>query len=211
MIRALLVAVAVTMLGGVSSAWALGKGSTLFAIELTGGTADLSDYSAGPTGYLRAYRVPEVGFQAQYWSLSSADYALTLSGGAAFSKESYKPASFAPAGSGDVTLATTSYNVRLGGDRVIQVGPRTVMYGGPGVEYWRLGKSRLGGVDLKRIGLSARLGATMMIGPSSGVTAHFGQRIGYAKARASGEAEATWWPSSFEGAMGFVLVFRGKP
>lgn len=211
MVCAWSVVVALLMLSSVPNAWALGEGNTMFAIELTDGTADLADYRSGLAGYLGIYRVPEVGVQAQYWNLRSDDYALALSGGAAFSKETYKPGPGAPPGSGDVTLETTSYNVRVGGDRVLKVGERTMMYGGPGVEYYWIGKSRLGGVDLKRFGFSTLLGATMMIGQTSGLTAHFGHRLGYAKAKASGNGEATWWPASFEGSMGFVLVFGGTP
>jgi hypothetical protein len=48
----------------------------------------------------------------------------------------------------------------------------------------------------------------MMLNPMTGITAHFGQRIGYASAEQDG-AKTTWWPSSFEGAMGVSFTFGG--
>jgi hypothetical protein len=51
----------------------------------------------------------------------------------------------------------------------------------------------------------------MMLGGSTGLVAHLGHRIGYATAEQSGDARSTWWPSSFEGAMGFLFVFGGTP
>ena len=52
------------------AAWALGKGGSMFAIELTNGTADFADKLTGqttPTGtatYITAYDHSELGIQA---------------------------------------------------------------------------------------------------------------------------------------------------
>src|SRR5438034_6078158 len=69
------------------AAWALGKGGSMFAIELTHGTADFADKTQGATTpsytatYISAWEHTELGIQGQYWRMMSEDYAVTLSAG----------------------------------------------------------------------------------------------------------------------------------
>jgi len=211
------------------AAWALGKGGSMFAIELTNGTADFADKLSGSaTGspnftaqYLAAYDHSELGIQGQYWRMMSEDYALTLSAGWGFFNETDQPGQGAPPGAPDQKFSISSFNVRLGGDRVAMLGERTMMYGGPGIEFWS-GSAKFEPDALKglttgeyknestmRWGISARLGATMMCSQTIGLTAHVGGRYGHASVEEDG-AKASWWPSSVESSAGILFLMGGK-
>jgi hypothetical protein len=214
--RTLIALASLLMLLCAPAAGAQSKGMSIFAIEFTDGSADLADQSHGGGGYIRSYRIPEIGVQAQYWRLMADDYALTLSGGAGFSSERNEPGSLAPIGAQDQKLKTSSFNVRLGGDRIVRVGVRALMYGGPGIEFWS-GKAKYDlppsfeyeGKNTNRISLSTRIGAIMMLGDNCGLTSHVGHRLGHASVE-EGDAKAGWWPSSFEGSMGVAFLFGKK-
>ena len=89
------------------AAWALGKGGSMFAIELTNGTADFADKLNGAHGgppnytasYISAYDHSELGIQGKYWRMMAEDYAFTLSVGWGFFSETDKPGQGATAGS----------------------------------------------------------------------------------------------------------------
>lgn len=208
-------------------AWALDQGSSMFAIELTHGTADFADKLNGSYGgspnftaaYISAYDHSEQGIQGQFWYMMSQDYALAVTAGYGFFSETNKPGQGAAAGSPDEKFSTSSFNLRLGGDRVAKVSNRAIMYGGPGLEFWS-GSAKFepspftGTADYKdesvtRFGISARLGAIMIVNESFGLTTHVGGRYGYASVKEEG-AEATWWPSSVEAAAGVIFMFAGR-
>jgi opacity protein-like surface antigen len=206
--------VLVGIVGAAAPALALGRGTTMLALELTSSTAEVADASAAGTGYISSYAIPEVGVQGQCWYLMAEDYALAVSGGIGFSNEKHEPGQAAPASAVDETRKSASFVVRLGGDRVVKVGDRALMYGGPGVELWR-GKAKYEaattyeGEPTTRIALSARIGATIVLSDAVGLTAQVGHHIGRASAEENG-AKATWWPAGFDGAMGFVFSFGGE-
>jgi hypothetical protein len=212
------------------AAWALGKGGSMFSLELTNGTADFADKTQGGTTgppnytatYISAYDHPELGVQGQYWRMMSDDYAVTLSAGWGFFHETDKPGQGAASGSPDRKFSINSFNVRLGGDRIAKVGERAMLYGGPGIEIWSgsakfeppfpFSNATTGSYTNQstvRWGLSARLGGTMMIGKGYGLTAHVGGRYGYASVEENG-AKATWWPSSMESSAGVIWMFGEK-
>ena len=209
------------------AAWALGKGGSMFAIELTNGTADFADKANGATTgapnytarYISAYDHSELGIQGQYWRMMSDDYAFTLSAGWGFFNEADKPGQGAAAGSPDLKFSISSFNVRLGGDRVAKLGERTTMYGGPGIEFWSgsakfepspfTGTGNYKNQSTVRFGISARVGATMMINKGCGLTAHVGGRYGHASVEEQG-AKASWWPSSIESSAGVLFLMGGK-
>jgi hypothetical protein len=101
------------------------------------------------------------------------------------------------------------------------VGDRSLMYGGPGVEYWSgnskfepdpfstSGTGEYKDESVTRISISARIGAVMMMNETMGLTTHVGGRYGYASVTEQG-AEATWWPSSVEAAAGFIWTFGNQ-
>jgi hypothetical protein len=184
----------------------------MFAIQLSNGVADLTGPEDG-TGYITAYDHSEWGAQAQYWKMMGPDYAFWVSAGASWFSEENEPGDNALPGSETFEYSQTSWNVRIGGDRVVNVGDRAAIYFGPGIEYWS-GHAEFGDAfpstpDVTRISLVGRMGGLMTIGSSWGLTGHIGHRIGYATAEEAG-AKATWWPSSFDGAVGLAFVFGGS-
>jgi hypothetical protein len=46
----------------------------------------------------------------------------------------------------------------------------------------------------------------MMVGPTWGITAEVGTKIGHATYKENG-SETTWWPSSMQGSVGLVFKF----
>lgn len=206
-----LAAVAIGLLAA-TSAFALEKGDGLYGIQITNGTADL--YSGAGTGYISAYDHSEVGVGLQYWRMMSSDYAFTMSGGIGFFSETDKPGTAAPSGSNDFKYTQSSWNLRVGGDRVVKVGDRAVMYFGPGLSYWT-GKAKFDDgspsgtfetENVSRFGLSGRVGGLMMFNDKVGFNCQMGRYVAMAKAEEDG-AEATWMPSGFEASGGLVLKF----
>ena len=208
------------------TAWALGKGGSMLAIELTHGTADFADKANGSTtgspnftaAYISAYDHSELGIQAQYWRMMAEDYAFTISAGWGFFNETDEPGQGAAPGSPDHKFSISSFNVRLGGDRIHMLGERTIVYGGPGIEFWSgnakfepdvvrgLTTGEYKNESTLRWGLSARIGATMMLSEYVGLTAHVGGRYGHASVEEQG-AKASWWPSSTESSAGLLYSF----
>ena len=208
------------------AAWALGKGGSMLAIELTNGTADFADKTQGSTtgppnftaAYISAYEHSELGVQAQYWRMMSEDYAFTLTAGWGFFNETDEPGQGAASGSPDHKFSISSFNVRLGGDRMVKLSERMTLYCGPGIEFWSgnakfepgsfvgLTGSEYKGESTMRWGLSGRLGGTMWLSEYVGLTGHIGGRYGHASVEEQG-AKASWWPSSIESSIGLLYAF----
>ena len=194
--------------------------TSFLGIEVTSGTADLATAFGGfgPTspivnGSAPAYSQSEYGFRAEYWKMMGPDYAFNISYGMGFYGEEDKPGTNASAGTGSFKYTQNSWNVRVGGDRLLGVGEHTYIFFGPGLEYWS-GKAKFNDEtppalsyetdNVSRISLGARLGGHMMVGPTWGVTAQVGTKIGYASIEEAG-AKTTWWPSSMDGSVGLVF------
>lgn len=218
MIRRILLVTAIASLSfaSVSSA-AVTKGTSMFALQLGSGTADLYTPSASPPEYITAYDHSELDAQVQYWKMLADDYAFAISAGIGFFSEKDEPGDAAPPNFPDQEYKQSSFNVRIGGDRVVNLGERAVLYFGPGIEYWS-GKSEFtemiaaGTVEsenVTRIGLAGRVGLIMNIGSNWGFTGSIGHKMGLASAEDRG-AKATWWPSSFDGQGGLVFMFGGQ-
>lgn len=199
-----------------SSAAAVSKGSSMFAIQLAHGTADL--YGSSPTpGFISAYDHSEIGVQAQYWMLMADDYALALGAGIGFFGEKNEPGTAATAGAADQEYKQSSFNVRIGGDRVVNIGDRAVLYFGPGFEFWSgksefveiLGPGSVESENVTRLSLSGRMGGIMTVGSNWGFSGEMGHKIGTASAEDDG-AKATWFPSSLDARGGFILMFGGS-
>jgi hypothetical protein len=160
-----------------------------------------------------AYPNPEWGFKAEYQRMMGPEYAFNISYGMGFYGEEDKPNSNAAAGTGSFKYTQNSWNVRVGGDRLLEVGEHTYIYFGPGIEYWS-GKAKFEDTtppalsyeteNTSRISLGARLGGHMMVGPTWGVSAQVGTKVGYASYEEAG-GKTTWWPSSMEGSVGLVF------
>ena len=217
-IAALLLAASTSL---ANAAGAAGYANTGFlGIEVTSGTADLATAfnGFGPTSpnlqpTASAYAQSEYGFRAEYWKMMGPEYAFNVSYGMGFYGEEDKPGTNAGPGAGSFKYNQNSWNVRVGGDRLLGVGEKTYIFFGPGIEYWS-GKAKFEDntppalsfetENVKRISIGARLGGHMMVGPTWGVTAQVGTKIGYASVEEEG-AKSTWWPSSMEGSVGLVF------
>ena len=201
------------------AAFAGAKGSNVFALQFTNGTADLYDLGA-PGGlpaanYASAYDHSELGVQLEVWHFMTDEYATTVAFGSGFFSETDKPGNGAAASAKDFAYSQSSFNIRIGGDRVVHLNERSLIYFGPGIEYWS-GKSKFdwGAGDTRnyetgnvtRYSLSGRIGTTMMLGKTVGIGGHLGHRIGMATVDDRGR-KITWWPTSFDGAGGLVFSF----
>lgn len=207
----LLILTALVLLVSAPASAAIGRGASLFSLQLSHGIADLS--SPAGAGFITAYDHSEIGAGAQFWHLFSDNYAFTLSGGIGFFSEKDEPGTAAPPGSSEFKYKQSSFLVRVGGDRMVQVGDQALLYFGPGFEFWS-GRATLN-VDTpaedereptQRFSLSGRIGGIMTIGPSWGLHINVGRKIGYATVEEDG-AKATWWPSSIDAQSGIVFVF----
>ncbi len=126
--------------------------------------------------------------------------------------ETDKPGPGAPAGSSDHKYTQSSYNVRIGGDRVVSLGDRATLFFGPGIEYWS-GKAKWENFsqmresqNVTRISLSGRLGTIMMLSDAVGFSCQIGRKLGIASATDAGRKVSSW-PSSFDAAGGLVFSF----
>jgi len=204
--RIWLSSLALLMLPVLASAASLEKGSSLLAIQLSRGVADLTG-DAG--GILIAYQRPEVGIQGQYWYFMAKEYAVNVTGGIGYFKESDTAD---PTLSQDFTQTVSSWQFRVGGDRFAQLTDKLQFFAGPGIQVWG-GKAtakdptgEIEGPSTTRYALSGRIGAHILIGENFGLIGHIGQYWGYATA-SEGEMETKWLPSGSEGAMGFSFAF----
>jgi Outer membrane protein beta-barrel domain len=176
----------------------------------------VGDY-AGPefnSGYITAFDHSEIGVGGEYWHMFSSDYALAIQGSVGFFSETDKPGDNATAGSPDGKFSTTSFKVRVGGDRVGQIGDRFTWFMGPGLEYWN-GKAKFediftaGTVETEsttRFGVNGRVGGIMKLNDSVGIQGQVGHTLGYASTEEAG-AKATWFPSSFNASWGLAFAF----
>ena len=129
-----LLVVLLVALTGVASAAGFQKGSNVVALQLTEGVADLVGPEAG--GYVTAYSHSEIGGQVQFWHFFQEEYALTLSGGIGCFGETDAPGTDAASGAGDTKYTQSSWQVRLGGDRVAKINDRFSVFAGPGIQVW---------------------------------------------------------------------------
>ncbi len=201
------------------AAVALGKGTSMLAIGLGNGTADIA--GPGDGTYAQAFDHSENSVQAQYWNMLTDDYAFTIAAGYGFFSETDAPGD-SLAGAPDLKYSQTSFQVRIGGDRVVKIGERALIFFGPGIEYWN-GKAKFENFGLvappavdeletestSRISLSGRIGGVMLVGPSWGLTGNVGHKIGYATVTELG-SKTTWWPSSMDAGGGIVFMFGEK-
>ncbi len=214
---AIWIVTAVLFLGVAGSAHAalFQKGQTLLALNLTEGVADL----VGPInggGYLSAYDHSEIGLAAQYWHFVSTDYALNITAGLGFFGETDQPGVPANPGDEDFKYSQSSWQLRVGADRFGHFSERYHFYAGPGLQIWN-GKAKFEGgpggpnptvesESTTRIALSGRIGVMMKLNENIQLMGQLGHYIGHASAKDQG-AEATWWPSGHDGAMGVVFTF----
>ena len=192
--------------------------SMIIGIGLSHGTADIA---ANAGNVNSAFQTPELGGRFEYWNLMRENYAVNFSANVGFSSETDKPRANAPANTPEQKFTTSSWSIRLGGDRVFSPNENTKVFFGPGFEYWS-GKAKFEGgaagfplatayetKNVTRISLHGHMGGMMMIGPNWGLSGQIGHKVGLANYTENG-GKTNWMPSSFDGAMELLFSFGGK-
>ncbi|MEO5988286.1 MAG: hypothetical protein ABIU54_00275 [Candidatus Eisenbacteria bacterium] len=203
----------VAMLSVASGAFALGKGASTFSIQIGTGAADL--VAPNGAGYITSFSITELEPRVEFTHMMRDDYAFNLSAGIGTYSETNKPGTDAAPGDPEQKTTVSAFFVRVGGDRVVNIGERTTLYFGPGIEYWsgkykyEAGTFSEEAEPTMRISLAGRLGGTMMLGESWGFTANASHRIGIASADWDG-AKANWTASSTGASGGLLFVFGGN-
>lgn len=201
---------------GSAGATDFGANSSLVAIQITHGVANFASAGGpGGTGYLSAYDHSELGAQIQIWRFYSTEYALTASGGIGFFSETDKPGNAATVGSTDFKYTQTSWQARIGEDRVIHLSDKAHLFVGPGIQYWS-GKAKFkggapGAQDVEtpttnRWALEGRVGFHLLLKEKVALFSQIGHYFGYATSSENG-AKATWWPSGHDGAAGLAFTY----
>lgn len=216
--RKVLALTCVVMMLGAGSVFAAGAGASMLSIGLSQGVGDYAGPEVG-SGYISAFSSSEIGVTGEYWHMFAADYAFAIQGTYGFSSETDKPGTNASAGAPDLKYSTSSFKIRVGGDRVGQIGDRFVWFFGPGLEFWS-GKAEFENFGFTsnatdetesttRFGINGRVGGVMMLSDAVGIQGQVGNTLGYASAEQEG-AKATWYPSSFHASWGLTFVFGGE-
>ena len=105
-------------------------------------------------------------------------------------------------------------NVRVGGDRMMDIARNALLYFGPGIEYWRgdatftniLGAGQVTTPEVTRWSVSGRFGAMLVLSESLSLTGQMGFRMGTASA-SEGGSKTSWYTSGFDGAAGLAFAF----
>lgn len=186
------------------------QGSNILAIQLTEGRVDLAEPISG--GYLTSFSAApsEVGLQVQFWHFFREEYAFNLAGGIGTYSETDQ--SSVP-GNQDIKYSQSSFQLRIGGDRVAHITPRFHIFAGPGIQFWS-GRWKIEGGGsptfeaerTNRLALSGRIAVHLKIGESFGTFGQLGHYIGYAWA-SDGDSKAHWWASGHDGAAGLAFNF----
>lgn len=200
------------------SAFAAAGGSIL-SVGVFQGTGDYAGPEDG-NGYISAFDHSELGLGAEYWYMFADDYALAIQGAVGFFSEKWEPGTNA-AGGPELKFSTSSFKVRVGGDRVGQIGDRFTWFMGPGLEFWT-GKAKFENFgwatyttpeveteSTTRIGVNGRFGGIMKLSDAVGIQGQIGHTLGYATAEQE-EAKATWFPSGFNASWGLAFAFGGE-
>jgi len=185
---------------------ALEPGTSLLALEVTQGTADL----VSPDGpFLSAYDHPELGGQLSFWRMVNDALAVDATVGFAAMRERNQAA-----GNADRYYQQRSWSVRLGVDRTLELGHNTIFFFGPGVEYWSgyarfidiIGTGTVTAPTVTRWSVSGRFGGMMVLSDSFSLIGHMGYRIGMASASQAG-AKTDWYTGGIEAGAGLAYAF----
>src|SRR5262249_51070300 len=116
----------------------------VIGLGLMHGTADLAANGVTSTGTNGQFSPPQGGGRLEYWNMMRENYALNFQASFGFQSESDKPRTGATAATPEAKFTTTSWSVRLGGDRVWSPLANTRVFVGPGFEFW-MGKAKFEG------------------------------------------------------------------
>jgi hypothetical protein len=190
------------------------KGKTMIAVQICEGTGDFVTPDFDNNGFISAYDHSELGVQVQLWHMMGDDWALALSGGLGFFRETNEPGDRAAGGSQDFKYSQSSFQVRAGTDRVVHLNDKVDFFVGPGIQIWS-GKGKWEGQGFPttleatrttRIALAGRIGAHVAFSEHLGLVGELGHYFGHASAN-DNNARASWWPSGQQGEVGVAFQF----
>ena len=200
---------------------AAGQGSD-FSVGLSHGTGEDStpvkvlapDYILGGSPALG-----ELGVNAEYGMKMSDDDAFVIGFDYRVGSLKEEPTTFAPAGSPTLKVTSTSWKVRVGGDRMGKIGDKFSWFMGPGLEYGS-GKAKYEDVfpppdasiksePTNKFGINGRVGGVMKLTDAMGIRGQIGNTFGMASIKDTG-GKSTWYYSTFESAWGLQFSFGGK-
>ncbi|MBI1799750.1 MAG: hypothetical protein HYR73_08690 [Candidatus Eisenbacteria bacterium] len=184
-----------------------GGGNSMFWLGLIGNRAQL----VGPTtGETNTFENPEAGVHVAYSYFLSDEWTACVSGAYQVNSSEFS-AAIVP----DQKFTSSSYVIRIGGDRFAFINDRAAVYAGPGITYWR-GRGKFEGnpapgvngdwPDVTQYGFNGRLGLWARLGGPWALYGHIGQVIAHNSAKDT-KGENTWWTSHHEGSVGLSLDF----
>jgi hypothetical protein len=174
----------------------------------------------------------QLQFGLEAWYMFSADYAFTGAFAMGTGTEKYVAGNFA---SGQTAADFKDYDemsiykasskrFRLGIDRVGEIGERFQWFMGPGLEFatgkttrsvWVQEGEHPGVVtefdspSMTRVGFNGRVGGTMMVTPTMGITGRVGHTLGRASVEDEG-AKASWFSGTWDAMWGLTFAFGGE-
>jgi hypothetical protein len=200
--RFVLLTMAVCLFASSAAAARLTKGNTVLWLGLNGNDAQLLNPSGGPLSE------GELGLHVALNHFLSDAWTIVLSGG--FDAGRLK---LEPVGGGEDKLSSTSFNVRLGGDRYAFINDDVALYAGPGILFWK-GHGKFQAPpgpdqtwpDVTQIGLNGRIGMYARLASHAALFGHIGQVIATNSGDDSGD-KWTWWTNHHEGTVGLAFDF----
>lgn len=202
--RGIFAVASLAMLAFASPAFAVGKGSSTLSIGIGQAKANIF----GPV----ALQFDETDVGAQYGYMFSDDYAFVLSGAAGFGNikvEDDGPPSF------ESTYSLSGFRVRVGGDRVGQIGDRFTVYMGPGLEYStaKVTLEQTGSPDdesesATTFGINGRIGGVMWLSESVGISGEISNSFGFSSYE-EGDQTITWMSNSVGAFWALMFAFGG--
>jgi hypothetical protein len=183
------------------------------AIYISHGDNEYADKVAGQAYIPGPFSAPELGIGAEFDKKMAADYQLAIGFDWRWGSLKAEPTSNAPAGAPDAKLTSSSWKIRVGGDRTGEIGNRFHWFLGPGVEYWS-GHSKFEqttsatGENTNKWGINGRIGGVMMLSPTMGILGKVGDSFGWASVSDTGGKD-TWYYSNFEAAWGLQFKLGG--
>lgn len=205
--KARIVAVAsLVMLTIASTAFAAGKGSSMLGVGIGQAKANI----ISPITLLK---FDETDAGAQYWYMFADDYALAVSGAVAFGSIKLEDSGPPPT---EETFTLSGFRIRVGGDRVGQVGDRFTVYFGPGVEYQtaKVKVEETGFPDVETessttFGINGRVGGIMWLSDAVGISGEISNSLGFASYE-EGDLKLTWMPNSINAFWALTFAFGGN-
>ncbi len=201
---AVVVMIGLAALPSAAQADRLAKGRSLIELGASGYRAQLTGPGGAASG--RDER-GEVGVHVAYYRFLSDQWTLGLAGGYHVGQNKLESAT------GEGTIDTHSFSVRVGGDRYAFIDDDVALYAGPGVIFSRghekakaTGIPTLEGPDATEVGLNGRIGMYARLRKGVALFGHIGQVLSRTSAK-DATVKASWWSSTHEGSVGLVFDF----